>query len=238
MATPIHGRAHYDRQLQTLREDLLLLGSMAEKAVELSVETNYPWQGAIAVTVEASPDAPWTLSLRIPSWAHGATVDGQTVAAGDYARITRNWQAGERVLLELDMAPRLTVANPRVDAIRGCVAVERGPIVYCFEAADLPDGVQLADVALAGGARPADSGTLAELGGVPAVAITGLVAEADQTGASQALYADAGSHADAGSGAARSAAAAPQQLQAIPYFTWANRGSGAMRVWVPVAESA
>jgi hypothetical protein len=197
--------------------------------VELAVETDYPWSGAIAVSVLAAPDAPWTLSLRIPAWATRATVDGQPVTTGEYARITRSWQSGERVLLELDMTPRLTVANAHVDAIRGCVALERGPIVYCFEAADLPAGVALADIALDAGAVPADAGLIAELGGVPAVTVAGAVAQVG--GTARPLYADAAADpAQPGW--------APTELRAIPYFTWANRGTGAMRVWTPVRDPA
>lgn len=197
-------------------------------AVELAIRTGYPWSGTVAVEVVSSPDAPWTLSLRIPAWAKTATIDGQQVNAGEYARITRVWGAGDEVQLDLDMSPRLTTANPRVDAIRGCLAVERGPIVYCFEEADLPEGVELADVALDHDAVPADDGTVAALGDVPAVSVAGV---AYRGGPPQALYAEAGS-------ISTQPAPSPMRLRAIPYFTWANRGTGAMRVWAPVRESA
>ncbi|MGH2861035.1 MAG: glycoside hydrolase family 127 protein [Solirubrobacteraceae bacterium] len=196
--------------------------------VELSVETAYPWSGAITVRVASSPDSPWTLSLRIPSWARAATIDGKKVAAGDYAHISRSWQAGEQVLLELDIAPRLTAPNPYVDAIRGCAALERGPVVYCLEGNDLPLGVALADVALDPGAAPIDGGRIAELGGVPGVDIAGLVSNLD--GRAQALYPDARALNAA-------VASSPAQLRAIPYFTWANRGTSAMRVWTPMHET-
>ena len=197
--------------------------------VELRIETDYPWSGTVAVEVVASPDAPWTLSLRVPAWAGAATVDGQTVAGGAYTHITRAWAAGERVILELDMAPRLTSPHPRVDAIRGCLAVERGPVVYCFEQADLPAGVELADAVLEPDAAPTDSGPVAELGGVPGLEVSGSVRGTDAEAGS--LYRDAGSSPAA-------PVWSPIQLRAVPYFTWANRGTGAMRVWTPVRESA
>ena len=115
--------------------------------VELAVETGYPWSGSVTVEVVACGDAEWTLSLRVPAWARGAVVDGQPVAPG-YAELTRRWRAGDRVVLELDVSPRLTAPNPRIDAVRGCVALERGPVVYCFETDDLPAGADLADIAL------------------------------------------------------------------------------------------
>jgi DUF1680 family protein len=191
--------------------------------VELAVETGYPWSGSVTVEVVACGDAEWTLSLRVPAWARGALVDGQPVAPG-YAELKRRWRPGDRVVLEFDVAPRLTAPNPRIDAVRGCLALERGPVVYCFEAGDLPDGANLADVALQREAEPADSGPLAPLGGVPAVSVAGVVRDLD--GWKQIEYADV-RELPLGD------AAEPARLLAVPYFAWANRGDGGMRVWVP-----
>ena len=191
--------------------------------VELAVETGYPWSGSVTVEVVACGDAEWTLSLRVPAWARGAVVDGRPVAPG-YAELTRRWRPGDRVVLELDVSPRLTAPNPRIDAVRGCLALERGPVVYCFEAGDLPAGADLADVALQREAEPADSGPLAPLGGVPAVSVAGVVRDLD--GWRQIEYVDVRE-------LPRDGAAAPARLLAVPYFAWANREDGGMRVWVP-----
>src|SRR4030095_5206873 len=56
------------------------------------------------------------------------------------------WKAGDTAVLELDLPVRVTEPDPRVDAVRGCVAVERGPLVYCLQPADLPPGPQLEDL--------------------------------------------------------------------------------------------
>ena len=53
--------------------------------------------------------------------------------AGGYAEVRRRWRDGTQVVLLLDVSPRLTVPNPRIDAVRGCLAIERGPVVYCLE---------------------------------------------------------------------------------------------------------
>ena len=135
-------------------------------------------------------------------------------------------RAGERVVLELDLSPRLTAPNPRVDSIRGCLAVERGPIVYCFEQADLPAGTELADVTLDPAAEPSDAGRLEELGGVPVVAVAGAISKPN--GWQHTAYRDARS-------LSAEAESSPTELVAVPYFTWANREPGAMRVWTPVA---
>lgn len=192
--------------------------------VELAVETGYPWSGAVTVEVVACGDAEWTLSLRVPAWARTAKLDGETVASGRYAELSRRWRSGDRVVLDLDVSPRLTAPNPRIDAVRGCLAVERGPVVYCFEAGDLPAGADLADVALQREAEPADSGPLAPLGGVPAVSVAGVLR--DLEGWRQVEYVDVRELPVDG-------VAAPARLLAVPYFAWANRGDGGMRVWLP-----
>jgi uncharacterized protein len=194
--------------------------------VELTVETNYPWSGSVAVEVGSSTDAEWTLSLRIPGWARGATVDGEPVAAGEYATLTRRWRAGDRVVLEIDVSPRLTAPNPRIDAVRGCVALERGPIVYCVEQHDLPAGTDLADFALDPAADPIDSGPVAQLGSLPGVSLAGVIR--DTNGWRRTEYRDLRK--------LPATSAAPAQLLAVPYFAWANRDGGGMRVWIPAAD--
>jgi DUF1680 family protein len=195
-------------------------------SVELRVTTDYPWHGRVEVEVADADEHEWTLSLRVPAWARTATVDGETVASGRYAELTRRWRSGDRVVLEIDVSPRLTAPNPRIDAVRGCLALERGPVVYCFEAGDLPAGADLADVALQGEGELADSGQLAPLGGVPAVSVAGVVRDLD--GWRQIEYVDVRELPVDG-------VAAPARLLAVPYFTWANRGDGGMRVWLPRA---
>jgi DUF1680 family protein len=192
-------------------------------SVELAVETGYPWSGSVTVDVVACGDAEWTLSLRVPAWARGAIVDGQEVAPG-YAELKRRWRPGDRVVLELDLSPRLTAPNPRIDAVRGCLALERGPVVYCLEADDVPAGADLADVVLQTEAEPADSGPVEALGGVPGVSVAGEVRDLERWG--QIDYVDVRE-------LPRDGAAAPAPLLAVPYFAWANRGGGGMRVWIP-----
>lgn len=194
--------------------------------VELGVETGYPWSGTVAVEIVSSADAEWTLSLRVPGWARDATVDGDPVGPGGYAALSRRWRAGDRVVLELDVSPRLTVPNPRIDAIRGCLAVERGPVVYCLEQADLPAGVELAGIAVDPVAEPVDNGPVAQLGGVPAVALSCVARDLDGWRGTE--YRDL--HA-----LPAEASPSPTRLLAVPYFTWANRSEGAMRVWIPAS---
>ena len=128
--------------------------SGAELDVEL--ETDYPWSGLITVRVTGAPEQERGLALRIPRWSAGAAVvtinddPERTVPASDgYALIRRRWQAGDEVRLRLDLTPRWTRPDRRVDAVRGCAAIERGPLVYCLEQAD--QAVSLEELAVSAG---------------------------------------------------------------------------------------
>lgn len=107
------------------------------------VSTQYPADGRIRIRV--IEDGEWTLSVRVPEWAHGATLrvgdqSAQPVLPGT-ASLHRAFRAGDVVELDLPMAPRLTWPDPRVDAVRGCVAVERGPEVMALESVDFDSDV-------------------------------------------------------------------------------------------------
>lgn len=102
------------------------------------VVTEYPVDGRIRVRIVE--DGEWTLSLRLPEWAHGATLrDGDQpaeVVPPGLVSLRRAFRAGDVVELDLPVAPRFTSPDPRVDAVRGCVAVERGPEVMALESID------------------------------------------------------------------------------------------------------
>ena len=128
-----------------------LQADLAGGPVRLSVRTGYPWHGRVTVRVVEAPAEPWTLSLRVPGWCRSGTLTGPggttpLVAGQGTAELSRAWKAGEEVVLELDLAVRVVEPDPRVDAVRGCVAVERGPLVYCLESADLPPGSELEEL--------------------------------------------------------------------------------------------
>lgn len=189
-------------------------GRVESDTAALSVSTGYPWQGRVEITVERAP-AEWTLSLRIPAWCEGGalTIDGEPVPAvpddRGYVRLRREWSGRARVVLALPMPVRVIAPHPRVDAVRGCVALARGPLVYCIEQADHP-GVAVEDLRVDPGAPPAAAGADAQLG-VPVTL--------------------------AGPATVRGERDAPARLTAIRYFRWANRGPNAMRVWIPTTEA-
>ena len=129
--------------------------------------------------------------------------------------------------LELPLPPRLTAPHPRIDAVRGCLAIERGPLVYCVEGADAPAGARTDDLRLDPRAPLSEVHRSDLLGGIVAVEAGGAYRPADDWDPDWA-YAPIGAAGDGAGGEVR--------LVAVPYALWGNRGDGPMRVWIPTAE--
>lgn len=195
-----------------------------EGSLSLREDSNYPWSGRIAFTVtKARGSLP--LNLRIPSWSSGATlaVGGEAVAVSDpgsYTRVEREWKEGDEIVLDLPMPVRAVRGHRLAEEITGQAAVQRGPVVYCLESADLPDGVLLEQAAWRRGSALSPVET--EIAGTPLTALEGEfqvlpLADSDE------LYADLD---DAAVGTAHA--------RLVPYFAWGNRGAGEMSVWLPV----
>ena len=195
-------------------------------SVAVRMESAYPWNGKVRLTIDDPGAKPWTLALRVPAWCKGAraTLDGQAIGthgAGGYLRIERAWKRGDVIELALPMPARLTEAHPRIESTRGCVAIERGPLVYCLETADNPDG-HIADLEVDTAAPPESVWAPDRLGGVMLVKAGGWAV--DTRPWAHQLYRQAGAPA---------AARRRVTLTAVPYYAWANREPGAMRIWIP-----
>jgi len=190
------------------------------------METAYPWDGRVRLSVEQAPTTARALSFRLPAWcsAPSARVNGKPTTPGPngYLRVERAWQSGDVVELELPMEPRLIEAHPWIESTRGCVAIERGPLVYCLEQADHPDAT-VADLEIDTAAPLESSWVPGRLEGISVVRGSGWAVDAGSW--KGRLYRPIGR----GSSAARRRTT----LTAIPYYAWANRGPGAMRVWIP-----
>jgi DUF1680 family protein len=208
----------------------LFSASVGGQPVKIQTATQYPWSGSIEVAIRESVDAPWTLSMRVPRWSPTATatVAGDSTqyrptARTDRVEITRKWLPGDVVRLELDMQPRVTAPDPRIDAIRGCVALERGPIVYAVEDADLPADASVESLEIA--AQPkleAEPRSDEALGEMVWLSFDGLL---------RADAAEGWPYSASGEFAERPIAA--QRVRAIPYFAWSNRDRLGMRIWIP-----
>ena len=190
--------------------------------VRLTQETDYPWDGRIRITIEDTPEHPWALMLRIPGWTGYASlrVNGETVAVTPetYARLKRTWSPGDTVELGLPMKPRLVKSNPKGEETRTQVGVMWGPLVYCLESTDLPDGVSVSDVCLARTAilretrDPEQFGNMVLLDGV--------------------AFRTRGEKTDKLYQMLERDSSVALRVRLIPYYAWNNRGEPEMSVWL------
>jgi uncharacterized protein len=180
----------------------------------LKQESNYPWDGAVKLTLSLPEPRTFSLNLRIPAWAAGATaaVNGAGTALSPvkgYAPITRAWQNGDVVDLQLPLAVRRIHSDARVAANQGRVAIARGPLVYCLESED--NSAPVHRIVVPAGAALSTQHDGGFLGGLTRITGTGL-------------------HADT---------AAPVAFTMIPYGLWDNRGhDSSMCVMVPETAAA
>ncbi|MEV6236562.1 beta-L-arabinofuranosidase domain-containing protein [Lentzea sp. NPDC051838] len=177
----------------------------------LQVRTSYPDDGNVAVRVTRSGGNPWSITLRVPDWATGAVLvlddERRPVAPGEVV-LTQEWAAGQEITLELPMRPRFTWPDPRIDAVRGCVAVERGPLVLCAESLGEND---LDTLRVCTADDPVEDGD-------------GAVVHArfEEPLESSWPY-----------GAPTTRLGAPVPVHLTPYHRWARRGPSTMRIWLP-----
>lgn len=196
------------------------------RTVRLSQHTRYPWDGDVEITVEGEGE--FGVMLRVPAWCEdGAeiSVNGEPVEApspGSYAELRREWKSGDRIRLALPMPVRLIEAHPHLAENAGRVAVMRGPILYAAEAADNP-GLDLRDLALTNGSF-SDEFQPDLLGGVSVLHTQAGTAPPDE-GWDGRLYRTVPERTSR-----------PESrnvdLTLIPYYVWANREPGQMRVWL------
>jgi DUF1680 family protein len=193
--------------------------------VILSQDTRYPWEGNVRVTVNPSRAAQFSVHMRVPSWCSGAKVsingqitEGAAVEQG-FLKLTRVWQPGDVVELELPMPVRRIEPQPEVEENRGRVALQRGPIVYCLEDGDH-------DLPVSRIALPGDASVQAEwrpnfLGGVVVLRGQGMGGFVFDDEDGRLKYEPR-----------------PVEVTAIPYYAWDNRTSGQMIVWIPTKLDA
>ena len=198
--------------------------SVGGTPVSLKTETNYPWSGAISVTVTPETPVSFALNLRVPAWCSSWTLklNGRAVTpdlTDGYLTLSRTWNPGDRLELFLDMPVSFVSANPRVYEDAGKVAVTRGPLVYCLEEPDNGKDLHLLRL---GAVRPEDCRVEwkpEKLGGIMEITTPG-IRESD-AGWGDTLYSSE-----------KAIASAPVSLTWIPYYAWANRDPGEMRVWI------
>jgi uncharacterized protein len=197
--------------------------------VAVDVETDYPSDGTVRLHVIESADAPWTLTLRVPAWAEGARLAvrpaggagaSEQPAPPGSVTLRRLFRAGDTVELHLPVTPRFTSADPRIDAVRDCIAVERGPEVLCLESVDLASATDH---------KITDVGEVRLVAAIPPREADGAVVvhlRASTSPPRSWPYGRAGELLPAIDGE-------EFVVPLVPYHDWAERGPSTMRVWIP-----
>ena len=199
------------------------------KAVSIEQTTQYPWNGDITIGINKNSAGQFNLKVRIPGWVRGQVVPSDLYTYSDgkrlkytvkvngeavqnelkdgYFCIDRRWKKGDKVEVHFDMEPRIVKANNKVEADRGRIAVERGPIVYCAEFPD--NNFDIFSVFMNRNPK------------FEVVEKPDLLYGINQlkTGAQTLGYDDQGR-----------LTTTDVSLTLIPYYAWAHRGSGAMEV--------
>lgn len=222
----------HDRLFVNLYADSDSTATVGTTPVRLRQTTRYPWDGEINLQLKPTRPTKFTLCLRIPGWVQGRPLPSDLYSYDDpqpapwslrvngerltpslhqgFAEISREWKDGDQVALTLPMPVRRVAGHPNISAVRGAVALERGPVVYAFEGWDNDGRVFETVLSATATLRPEHQPNL--LGGVTVLRV------AD---AARAIRRDDGT-----------VAAQPASLTAIPYAVWANRGLSPMTVWV------
>ncbi|QXR21866.1 glycoside hydrolase family 127 protein [Citrobacter freundii] len=193
------------------------------QTLALKIEGNYPWDEQVSIRFNQPQVVEHTLALRLPEWCAAPTVQVNGEAAQGkmvkgYLHLHRLWQEGDIITLNLPMPVRRVYANPQVRHAAGKVAIQRGPLVYCLEEAD--NGAQLHNLSLPKVSAFRKIQGVGMLKGkvlLQAEGVRVLSAHEDKP-----LY----------SFDNRQTALVKQTLTFIPWFSWANRGEGEMRIWV------
>lgn len=207
------------------------------KAVTIEQTTHYPWNGDVTIGVTKNNAGAFTMKVRIPGWVRNQVVPSDLYMYGDgkrlgysvkvngeevksqlkdgYFCIDRCWKKGDKVEMHFDMEPRTVKANNKVEADRGRIAVERGPLVYCAEWLDNDFDVLGALMNRTPKFEVVEKPDLL-------YSVTQLKTDAQILG-----YDDKGR-----------LTAHDVKLTLIPYYAWAHRGAGSMAVWLPQELSA
>lgn len=195
------------------------------QAIKLSQDTEYPWKGLVKLDIEQCPSDEFEIALRIPGWAKDATIsiNGQVenieVVPATFTKIKRQWKAGDCIIIDIPMEAVLMEGHPRIEEVRNQVAVKRGPVVYCIETPDLPEGTEILDVYLKGSDALEVVDRADFLGGVTTINATTLLRHQPTESMYRAVSKPVWNE---------------YKAQFVPYFAWSNRGLAEMTVFVPV----
>ena len=209
--------------------------SLGDNGAEFEMESGLPWDGNVTVRLHAGDNKkPFTVAFRIPGWCRGkynAFVNGKEISESGndavsireecgYMYLTSAWTGDVEIKLVFDTSIRMVTSNPAVKENAGKVAFTRGPITYCMESAD--NGEDLWGIYIAPQKFSLAEVSEGEIGGIPMTFIDmpGVCISREK---SDELYSDFTEEKQT-----------EVKVRLIPYFAWANRGQGQMRVWIPI----
>jgi DUF1680 family protein/alpha-L-arabinofuranosidase len=208
--------------------------NLKNNRIKIKQTTNYPWDGAVKITVEPDRTGKFTMAIRTPGWTQGRPVasdlyqytdsDNQKIVLklnnsvlepqikNGFAWIEREWKQGDVIEMDMPMSARRVEANSNVAADVNKIAIERGPIVYCAEWPDPPKG----EVSPSAGLTADNDGNVLDLV-LPDNATLTAQGRNDLLNGVTAIRCKADNRKD---------------IVLIPYYAWANRGKGQMAVWL------
>ena len=215
------GKYQWGEGENTIFSHLFIGGTAEFDLATIIVESELPWQGKVYYTVKPTGKNPeFSLAIRIPLYAKKVNIllNGEEQEENDirdqYCYINRCWKEGDTVQLIFDMPARRIYTNTQVKENIGCVAIMRGPVVYCFEGIDNGENIHELHITkseeiIVGEYEP----TL--LNGIVPLKIKGTRLFHHDN-----LYFE-GEYSKK-----------TEQMTAIPYYAWGNRGLNQMRVWM------
>jgi len=197
--------------------------------ISLTQKTLYPWDGAIELTIQECKSEAFDIMLRIPEWAKSSSimVNGEMQFAplkpAEFVTMNREWKAGDKIMLNLDMNIELVEGHPRIEELRNQVAVKRGPIVYCIESPDLPENTDILDVYISGDTHLEATYKPNLLGGVTSIDTEILIRQDEAEGMYRTI---------------EKPTFKKYKTSFIPYYAWSNREISDMTVFLPVLWNA
>jgi len=206
---------------------------MGNTDVPVSLETNYPWEGNVKLTLQPKSKVKMAMHVRIPGWVNGEAVPGGlyefenktsdkfTLTVNGkpavyklekgYAVIDREWKKGDQVELNLPMEVKKVIARADLKQDEERIALQRGPLVYCVEGAD--NNGQAWNFFVPGNATFKTTFQKDLLEGVTTIQFQSPTVQVSRDG--------------------QSVTTEEKTITAIPYYAWCNRGQNAMQVWLP-----
>ena len=211
--------------------------NMGDRKVSISQKANFPWDGKVEISVNPERRGKFTLKIHIPGWARNEAIPGSLYTFTDqneetfnlsvngevltpeilegYAVIDRTWKQGDKIGLEIPMPVRRVVADERIKADFGKIAVQRGPVIYCAEWPDNNTGNVL-NLIVSKETEFTTEFVPSLLEGTQVIKTTGSQTKRTLGGRVEMLE--------------------EEPLTLIPYALWNNRGPGQMMVWLPYSQ--